>query len=56
MTKSKFLKVKCEDCGNEQIVFNRPAMNVRCLVCGNTLIECKGSVGELKAKIVAELE
>ena len=37
--KSKFLKVKCDDCGSEQITFSNPAMEVKCLVCGKTLIE-----------------
>ncbi|MHC1599127.1 MAG: 30S ribosomal protein S27e [Candidatus Methanofastidiosia archaeon] len=56
ITKSKFVKVKCEDCGNEQNVFNKPSTNVRCIVCGKTLVECKGGLGEFKSKIIAELE
>jgi len=31
---SQFLRVKCEDCGNEQIVFDRAASVVLCQVCG----------------------
>ena len=53
---SKFIKVKCEDCGNEQNVFNKPATSVRCLVCGKTLIECTGGLGEIKSTVVSELE
>jgi len=56
MTKSRFIKVKCEDCGNEQTAFSKPAMNVKCLVCGKTLIECTGGIGKLKATVVTELE
>jgi len=56
MTKSKFVKVKCEDCGNEQVVFNKPSTNVKCMVCGKTLVDCKGGLGDIKANIVAELE
>ncbi|MCC7568592.1 MAG: 30S ribosomal protein S27e [Candidatus Methanofastidiosa archaeon] len=53
---SKFIKVKCEDCGNEQAAFSKPSTNVRCVVCGKTLIECTGGLGNVKAPIVAELE
>ncbi|HHN81434.1 MAG TPA: 30S ribosomal protein S27e [Methanomicrobia archaeon] len=53
---SKFVKIKCDDCGNEQVVFSKPASSVRCLVCGKTVIECTGGLGEFKSKIVAELE
>lgn len=32
-----FLRVKCADCGNEQIVFHRAATHVTCQVCGSTI-------------------
>jgi len=48
----KFLKVKCNDCGNEQIVFKNPAMNVACSVCGSTLVKSRGGAGELRGKLV----
>ncbi len=53
---SEFLKIKCEDCGNEQVVFNSPATPVRCLVCGKTVIEPKGGRGLVKTRIVEVLE
>lgn len=56
MPKSKFLRVKCIDCGNEQIVFSNPATKVRCLVCGSTLVEPAGGRGIIKAKILEVLE
>ncbi|MEM2681128.1 MAG: 30S ribosomal protein S27e, partial [Zestosphaera sp.] len=34
MPKSKFLKIKCPSCGNEQIVFDHASFPVRCLICG----------------------
>ena len=48
--KSKFLKVKCDDCGSEQIVFSNPAMDVKCLVCGKTLVEPGASKPNMIAK------
>ncbi len=54
--KSKFIKIKCQDCGNEQVVFNKPATTIRCLVCGKTLVEPRGGLGKLNGKMVEELE
>ncbi|WP_297418379.1 30S ribosomal protein S27e [Thermococcus sp.] len=56
MPKSRFLRVKCIDCGNEQIVFSNPSTPVRCLVCGATLVEPTGGKGIIKAKILEVLE
>ena len=56
VTSSKFLKVKCKDCENEQVVFNKPATRVVCNVCGSTLVEPTGGIGSLKAEIVAEMQ
>ncbi|MBU6997196.1 MAG: 30S ribosomal protein S27e [Theionarchaea archaeon] len=53
---SKFLRIKCEDCGNEQVIFNRPASVVRCLVCGKTVEEPKGGKGLVKTRILEVLE
>jgi len=53
---SKFLKVKCADCGNEQVIFSRAATKVGCLACGATLATPTGGSAVVKAEIVAQLE
>ena len=50
-TNSNFLKVKCGDCGNEQVVFGATATRVKCLVCEKTLANSTGG----KTKFVAEV-
>lgn len=55
-TTSKFVKVRCADCGNEQVVFSRPATEVACLVCDAVLARPRGGVGEFKAEIVGTFE
>jgi small subunit ribosomal protein S27e len=53
--KSKFLKVKCDDCGSEQVVFGNPAMEVKCLICGKTLLQPGASKPKIlvkKAKVI----
>ena len=47
-----FIKIKCADCGNEQISFRRAATTVTCHVCGSTLITPKGGVGEIKGEVL----
>jgi small subunit ribosomal protein S27e len=50
--RGNFLKVKCLDCDNEQIVFDRAASNVQCIICGKTLVKPLGG----KAKITAHID
>ncbi|MBI4177765.1 MAG: 30S ribosomal protein S27e [Candidatus Aenigmarchaeota archaeon] len=54
--KSNFLRVKCTKCNNEQSVFSRPAMTVKCLVCGETLSESTGGRGKLNAQVLETLK
>lgn len=51
-TKSKFLKVVCSKCKNEQIIFNKSASKVKCLVCDAELSESKGGKAKVKAKVL----
>lgn len=54
--KSRFLRVKCSDCGNEQVIFGSASTKVNCLVCGKTLAEPRGGKARIMTKIVAVLE
>lgn len=53
---SKFLKVKCTKCKNEQIIFEKPAMRVKCLVCGTILAEPTGGRGVIKTKVMGVMK
>lgn len=52
---SNFVKVKCADCGNEQIVFSKPATVVACQTCGATLVRSTGGKGEIKGEVLEVL-
>ncbi len=52
---SSFIKVKCTDCGNDQIAYSKPATTVTCHVCGATLVRSTGGKGDVKGEIVEEL-
>lgn len=54
--KSAFLRVKCPDCGNEQIVFSHASTVVHCNVCGATLAEPSGGKAVIKGEVVAVLK
>ncbi len=49
--KSKFLKVECGKCKNEQNIFNKASTEVKCLVCGSLLGVPTGGKSVIKAKI-----
>ena len=54
--KSKFLRVKCPDCGNEQVIFDHTTTIVHCNICGATLAQPSGGKASIKGEIVDILE
>jgi small subunit ribosomal protein S27e len=54
--KSKFLRVKCPDCENEQVIFEKASTVVDCAVCGHVLAEPTGGKAKINAEIKAELQ
>ncbi len=53
---SRFLRVKCADCGNEQVVFDRPSNVVLCQVCGATLARPTGGKAAIRGEILGAVE
>ena len=49
---SKFIKVRCAKCKNEQIVFGNASSKVECLVCGKILVEPTGGKARIKSRII----
>jgi len=47
-----FLRVKCEKCKNEQVIFEKAASEVKCLVCGTVLAEPTGGKARIRAKVL----
>jgi len=54
--RSKFLEVKCPDCENEQIIFDRACTQVDCIVCGSNLATPTGGKAQIKAEIITAFE
>jgi len=53
---SKFIKVRCSKCKNEQVVFGKASRIVNCLVCGRNIAEPTGGKIKVKARILEVLE
>ena len=53
---SKFVKLRCIKCKNEQVVFGKPSTKIKCLICGKLLVESTGGKGKIRARILEVLE
>lgn len=49
---SNFIKIKCRKCKNQQIIFEKPAMDVRCLVCDEIVAKSTGGRANIKTQII----
>jgi len=52
---SKFIKVRCGKCKNEQVIFGKVATKVKCLVCGAELAVPTGGKSDIKGRILEVL-
>ena len=53
---SKFIKVRCKDCENEQILFNKASNTVSCHICGSKLAIPVGGKAKIKGEILDIIE
>ena len=49
--KSKFLKILCSKCNNEQVIYNKASTSVKCLVCGEEIATPTGGKAKIRAKV-----
>jgi len=54
--RSRFVKVKCPDCENEQLIFEKASSTVACVVCSHVLATPTGGKAEIKADIITAFE
>lgn len=55
-TKSKFIKVRCSKCKNEQIIFGNASNVILCLVCNKELAYPTGGKAKISARVLEVLE
>ncbi len=51
-----FIRVRCDDCENEQILFTKAAGTVNCAVCGSTLATPTGGEATLHGEVLEVVE
>jgi small subunit ribosomal protein S27e len=54
--RSVFLRVKCQKCGNEQLLFSNAVNTITCNVCGITLAEPSGGRAKINGEVLSVLE
>jgi len=53
---SKFVKVRCPKCKNEQVIFGKSSTEVKCLVCEKVLAKPTGGKSMIKVRILEVLD
>jgi small subunit ribosomal protein S27e len=53
---SKFIKVRCKDCENEQVLFNKASTPVSCHICGSKLTIPSSGKAKIKGEILEVIE
>ena len=53
---SKFIKVRCPKCKNEQTIFGKASTKIKCLVCDKVLADPTGGKSKIKSRILEVLE
>lgn len=55
-TRSKFIKVRCKDCENEQVIFDRASREVYCHICGGVLATPTGGKAKIRGEVLEVIE
>jgi small subunit ribosomal protein S27e len=50
----EFMKIKCADCGNVQVIFDRATTGVTCLICGATIAKPTGGKANMRGEFVSK--
>jgi len=54
-SQSRYIKIRCPKCKNEQIVFGKTSTKVQCLICQKTLAEPTGGKCRIRARVLEVL-
>jgi len=53
---SRFIRVRCHKCKNEQIIFGKATSEINCLVCNQNIASPIGGKAKIKARVLEVLE
>ena len=54
--KSKFIRINCKKCKNEQIIFENAASKINCLVCKENISSPKGGKSNINAIAIGTIK
>ena len=54
--RSTFITVKCPDCENEQLIFDKASSVVDCIICGRILAKPSGGKARIEAEVLSTVE
>lgn len=54
--RSRFILVRCPDCGNEQVVFSHSSLAVQCGICGRILAIPTGGKARIESQVLKVLD
>jgi len=54
--RSAFLLIKCSNCGNEQVVFSCPTIDIKCKVCDNLIAQRTGGKAKIFGTVIERLD
>ena len=49
--KSRFLRVKCPNCGNIQVIYSHASQIIKCSICGEILAVPTGGKAKIKGEV-----
>ncbi|MCK4435446.1 30S ribosomal protein S27e [Candidatus Bathyarchaeota archaeon] len=53
---SYFLRVRCPDCGNEQLIYSHPTNVAKCNICQTTLATPTGGKAKVDGEVTSIME
>ncbi|MEM1532558.1 MAG: 30S ribosomal protein S27e [Desulfurococcaceae archaeon] len=57
MPRGKFIKVKCNTCGYENVIFSHASYPAKCVLCGTQIVKSTGGKARIiNAEILSVLE
>ncbi|MCP8314808.1 MAG: 30S ribosomal protein S27e [archaeon] len=55
-SRSAFLLVRCSNCGNEQVVFSSPTVDIKCKVCDSLIAQRTGGKAKMLGTVSRRLD
>lgn len=55
ITESKFIRVRCPKCENEQVIFGKSSTKIKCLKCEKILTEPTGGKAKIRCRVLEVL-